>query len=124
MASQATDFGNAICVGCGERPSSPFARLSARLSALIVGRGRRTDVSFTRMSIEDALSALPPDAPQDLREAIASGCCTHYTVAEGMCGGAGCGSGWCCYHIVSDCGPSGYQCVQHPCSYGNYSTGC
>lgn len=125
MASEATRVGNAVCVGCGKRPASPFARLSSWLSAPIGARRASARAGYTRMEIEGVLNALPADAPEDLREAIASGCCTYYTVAEGFCGSSGCGTGNCCYHIVSTaCGKDVYQCVNHPCSYGNYSTGC
>lgn len=73
----------------------------------------------------DVLRALPADASQALRDAIAAGCCVHYTVAEGQCVPGGCGTGRCCYHIVStDCGLDEYQCLDYPCDTGNFSTGC
>jgi hypothetical protein len=91
-----------------------------------------TSAGFTPMravpvalSPDQVLTALPPGASQALRDAIASGCCTHYTVSEGDCGSGGCGSGKCCYHVVStDCGINVYECVEVPCSTGNFSTGC
>ena len=46
-----------------------------------------------RITAEEVLQALPPEASPALREAIESGCCIHYTVAEGMCGSGGCGTG-------------------------------
>ena len=77
------------------------------------------------MAVADVLGALPSDAPPELRAAIESGCCTYYTVAEGMCVEGGCGSGRCCYHVVSAaCGINAYQCIAYPCSHGNFSTGC
>ena len=74
--------------------------------------------------MEEVLAALPADAPAELRAAIRSNCCVHYYVSEGNCVSGGCGPGWCCYHIVSSCGPNYYSCLQHPCSYGNFSVGC
>lgn len=125
MASEATSFGNAVCVGCGDGRAGRFARLSSRLSALIGARQGRELAGFTRMAIEDVLAALPSDAPQELRDMIASGCCTYYTVAEGMCGSSGCGTGRCCYHIVSTACPTNeYRCLDYPCDHGNFTTGC
>lgn len=77
------------------------------------------------VSTEAALSALAPDVSPALREAIASGCCTYFYVAEGMCGTGGCGSGKCCYHVVSPaCGIDKYECLNYSCSKGDFSTGC
>ena len=79
----------------------------------------------TLVSTEEALRALGPNVSPALREAIASGCCTYFTVAEGMCGTGSCGSGRCCYHVVSTgCGINQYECLDYPCSKGNFSTGC
>jgi hypothetical protein len=78
-----------------------------------------------QLAVEEVLAALPPGASPALRKAIESGCCTHYTVAEGKCVAGGCGAGRCCYHIVSaDCGINTYECLGYPCSKGNFSTGC
>lgn len=77
------------------------------------------------VSREEALSALGPSASPALREAIASGCCVYFTVAEGMCGTGSCGTGRCCYHAVSTaCGINQYECLNYPCSKGDFSTGC
>ena len=46
-----------------------------------------------QLAVEEVLAALPPGASPALRKAIESGCCTHYTVAEGKCVAGGCGEG-------------------------------
>ena len=84
-------------------------------------------VEPTRVSLtaDEVLAALPAEAAPELRAAIQSGCCTHYYVAEGQCVAGGCGSGRCCYHVVSTaCGIDRYECLDFPCSKGNFSTGC
>lgn len=81
----------------------------------------------TRVTVapEEVLTALPAEASPKLRAAIQSGCCIHYYVAEGQCVAGGCGSGRCCYHIVSTaCHIDEYQCLSYPCSKGNFSSGC
>ncbi|HEY2592946.1 MAG TPA: hypothetical protein VGK33_03500 [Chloroflexota bacterium] len=85
----------------------------------------RAGTQVTQLTVEEALGALPSEASPGLRAAIKSGCCTHYTVAEGKCVAGGCGAGRCCYHIVSPaCGIDTYECLGYPCSKGNFSTGC
>jgi hypothetical protein len=134
MASHAT------CAGCSYRdvqqaglsPTPSLAArlgaLGARISQLVRAPGRERDAAATgvvRMSAEEVLTALPSEAPPELRAAIKSGCCTHYTVAEGQCIPGGCGAGRCCYHIVSAaCAIDQYQCLTFPCSKGNFSLNC
>jgi hypothetical protein len=43
----------------------------------------RAGTQVTQLTVEEALGALPNEASPALRAAIKSGCCTHYTVAEG-----------------------------------------
>jgi hypothetical protein len=101
------------------------ARLAARIAAIVrTPRSEAGQAGFVQLSAEEVLGALGPEASPALRSALESNCCTHYTVAEGMCGGD-CGTGRCCYHVVStDCDINVYECVGFPCSHGNYSTGC
>ncbi|HEX3617105.1 MAG TPA: hypothetical protein VHU61_11240 [Solirubrobacteraceae bacterium] len=77
------------------------------------------------LTADEVLKVLPSEASPALREALRSGCCTHYTVSEGDCRAGGCGTGNCCYHVVSTaCGINEYTCVGVPCDTGNFSTGC
>jgi hypothetical protein len=97
--------------GLGELLTSPLARADQAPTA--------------QVAVADVLAALPPDASPQLIAAIQSSCCTHYTVAQFHCGSGGCGSGFCCYHIVSTaCGIDTYACLNYPCSHGNFSSGC
>jgi hypothetical protein len=97
MVEQASGTGDAVCSGAG----------------------------MASVAAEELLKVLPPEVSPALRDAIASGCCIHYTVAEGMCGSGGCGTGSCCYHAVgAACGIDKYECLPYPCSKGDFSTGC
>jgi hypothetical protein len=108
MAQQLTNAGNAVC-----SDAMPAAGLTPAGS------------SPRPLTADDALKVLPPLASQALREAIQSGCCIHYTVAEGECQAGGCGNGRCCYHVVSTaCSINEYMCLDLPCSTGNFSIGC
>jgi hypothetical protein len=112
MAQQLISEGNSVCSGF-----TPAGFTAAGF----------TPVGSVPSSVtaEELLQALPPEASPALREAIESGCCIHYTVAEGMCGAGGCGTGSCCYHAVSTgCSINQYECLPYPCSKGNFSTGC
>lgn len=90
-----------------------------------VGMAAETGGIRTQLPVEEVLTALAPEASEKLRAALTSGCCTHFYVAEGHCGSGGCGSGKCCFHVVSSaCGIDQYECLDFPCSKGNFSTGC
>jgi hypothetical protein len=107
MTQQLTSAGDVICSGFTPAGFTPAGSLPTALTA------------------DEVVKALPESAPQALRDALLANCCTHYTVAEGECGTGGCGSGSCCYHIVStECSINKYSCVGVPCSTGNFSTGC
>lgn len=81
--------------------------------------------AIAQLTVKEVLDMLPPEVSPKVRAAIASGCCTHYYVAEGRCVPGGCGTGRCCYHIVSTaCSIDTYECLSYPCSKGNFSTGC
>lgn len=102
MTQQLGSAGNAIC-----SEAAPAGSL----------QGPRT--------ADEVLKALPHDASQALRDALQATCCIHYTVSEGDCVAGGCGTGKCCYHVVStNCGIDEYVCLDYPCDTGNFSTGC
>lgn len=112
MAQQLAGADNAVCSGFTPAGFSPAGSTP-------VGSVPRA------ISPEELLAALPAGASPALREALQSGCCIHYTVAEGHCQAGGCGSGSCCYHVVSTgCDINLYECLPYPCSTGNFSTGC
>lgn len=70
------------------------------------------------------LNSLPANAPAALTQALASGCCIKYTRDEGHCSPK-CGSGWCCYHVVSSgCGLNMVTCINVSCAEGNFTSGC
>jgi hypothetical protein len=107
MAQQLISVGNAVCPGSTPEGFTPVGSVPSSLTA------------------EQLLEALPPEASPALRAALQADCCIHYTVAEGMCGAGGCGTGWCCYHAVSTgCNIDQHECLPFPCSKGTFSTGC
>lgn len=101
-----------------------LATAGAGLSELLVLP--RTAAAATGASVQlsaaTVFDALPLDAPDGLREAIAGGCCLRYTRTEGECSPA-CGTGHCCYKI-SGCYTAGPLCISVPCSTGDFTTGC
>lgn len=100
-----------------------MATAGAGLSELLTARGAAAAVTPTRrLSAAEALAILPADAPESLAQAIASGCCLHFTRAEGACG-APCPAGQCCY-TWSGCTSGGPICLNYTCIKGNFSTGC
>lgn len=102
-----------------------LATAGAGLAELFGSHLARADTAPTlRLPATMILNALPPDAPANLRTAIEDGCCITYTRDEGACNPA-CGSGFCCYHVVSkDCGIDEITCIEVSCAEGNFSTGC
>jgi hypothetical protein len=101
------------------------ATAAAGFSELLSSPLARADQMPTRQAaVADVLAALPPDASPELIAAIQLSCCTHFTVAEFRCGSGGCGTGWCCYHVVDSCGGDYHTCLNYPCSHGNFSIGC
>jgi hypothetical protein len=127
MTTGAGSTANSVCIGCGQPAAAGIvARFAARIAAIVrTPRAEAGRAGFVQLSAEEVLGALGPDASPALRSALGSNCCIHYTVAEGMCPGGSCGTGKCCYHVVStDCGINNYECIAYPCSHGNFSTGC
>ena len=107
MAQQLISAGNAVC---SDFTPAGFTPAGAARSPL---------------TPDEVLRVLAPEASPALRAALQADCCIHYTVAEGQCKSGGCGSGSCCYHVVSTgCNINEYTCVGVPCSTGNFSTGC
>ena len=89
------------------------------------GRARAATSQTNQLPATMILNALPADAPTGLIEAIEAGCCTTYTRDENNCGSGGCGTGWCCYHVVSTaCGINEVVCINVSCAEGNFTTGC
>lgn len=124
MSSGFGGTANSVCLGCEQpRTAARLDRFRTRFMRLLARGSESVPPVYAAMAPEDVLTALP-DTSQELREAIAAGCCILYTVAEGHCDPS-CGSGWCCYHVVSTgCKMDRYECVNVPCSTGNFTTGC
>jgi hypothetical protein len=95
------------------------------MSELVASSSARAATSqLPQLPATMILNGLPPDAPQALIDAIEDGCCITYTRDEGQCGGP-CGTGWCCYHVVSSgCDINEVICVNVSCAEGNFTTGC
>jgi hypothetical protein len=107
MAQQLISAGNAVRPGFTPADFTPVGSTPAGFTPVGSTPAGFTPAGFT-----------PAGASQ-------SDCCTHYTVAEGHCQAGGCGSGSCCYHVVSTgCSIDKYLCVDLPCSTGDFSTGC
>jgi hypothetical protein len=117
MAQELASADKTVCSGFAQAGFTPAGFTPAGFTP--VGSVPRA------ISPEELLAALPSGASPVLRAALQADCCIHYTVAEGHCQGGGCGSGNCCYHAVGPgCGVDVYECLQHPCSFGDFSTGC
>jgi hypothetical protein len=103
-----------------------FATAGIGLAELVGAGGARAATPETnQLPATMILNALPTDAPTALIDAIEAGCCTTYTRDENHCGSGGCGTGWCCYHVVSTaCDINEVICINVSCAEGNFTTGC
>lgn len=103
-----------------------FATAGIGLAELVGAGGARAATPETnQLPATMILNALPTDAPTALIDAIEAGCCTTYTRDENHCGLGGCGTGWCCYHVVSTaCDINEVICINVSCAEGNFTTGC